>query len=49
LSEASVLNQKQHFVDRFGDLNGTALHFFDASTHPLGLAELAIEVPTGRR
>ncbi|MFF7106719.1 DUF4917 family protein [Pseudomonas sichuanensis] len=49
LSEASVLNQKQHFVERFGDLPGTALHFFDASTHPLGLAELAIEVPTGRR
>ncbi|WP_153788782.1 DUF4917 family protein [Pseudomonas sp. EMN2] len=49
LSEASVLNQKQHFIERFGDLAGTALHFFDASTHPLGLGELAIEVPTGRR
>ena len=48
LNEASVINQKQHFVERFGDLAETALHFFDASTHPLGLAKLAIEVPTGR-
>lgn len=48
LSEASVINQKQHFVDRFGDLEGTALHFFDASTHPLGTAQLAIEVPGAR-
>jgi hypothetical protein len=38
LSEASVINQKQHFVDRFADLAGTTLHFFDASTHPLGQA-----------
>ena len=45
LSEASVINQKQHFVDRFGDMPGTVLHFFDASTHPLGQAELAIEAP----
>jgi hypothetical protein len=45
LSEASVVNQKQHFVDRFGDLAGTALHFFDAGTHPLGLAEYAIKMP----
>ncbi|WAB99085.1 DUF4917 family protein [Pseudomonas putida] len=49
LSEASVINQKQHFVERFGDLAGTALHFFDAGTHPLGAAALAIEVPTVRR
>ncbi len=48
LGEASVLNQKRHFNERFGDLPGTALHFFDASTHPLGLAELAIEVPVTR-
>lgn len=45
LSEASIINQKQHFTDRFGDLNPVSLHFFDASTHPLGLAELAISVP----
>jgi hypothetical protein len=49
LGEASVINQKQHYIDRFWDLPATALHFFDASTHPLGLAELAIEVPTARR
>ncbi len=49
LSEASVINQKQHFVDRFGDLPATTLHFFDASTHPLGAAALAIEAPAGQR
>lgn len=49
LSEASVINQKQHFVERFGDMTGTALHFFDASTHPLGFEALAIEVPAARR
>ncbi|MBC3485199.1 DUF4917 family protein [Pseudomonas sp. SWRI50] len=49
LGEASVINQKQHFIDRFGDLPATALHFFDASTHPLGLADLAIDVPAARR
>jgi len=49
LGEASVLNQKRHFVERFGDLAGTALHFFDAGTHPLGAVALAIEVPTVRR
>ncbi len=49
LSEASVINQKQHYIDRFGDLTGTQVHFFDASTHPLGLADLAIELPAARR
>jgi len=49
LGEASVMNQKRHFVERFGDLAGTALHFFDAGTHPLGAVALAIEVPTVRR
>ncbi|MNH30456.1 hypothetical protein D3C81_1892190 [compost metagenome] len=49
LSEASVINQKQHFVDRFGDMPGTVLHFFDASTHPLGQAALAIEAPLTHR
>ncbi|MHA7113948.1 DUF4917 family protein [Pseudomonas promysalinigenes] len=43
LSEASVLNQKQHFVDRFGNMPGTRLYFFDATTHPLGMEGLAIE------
>ncbi|CAK17017.1 DUF4917 family protein [Pseudomonas entomophila] len=45
LSDASIINQKQHFIDRFADLDDVSLHFFDASTHPLGLAELAISVP----
>ncbi|HGY9624632.1 DUF4917 family protein [Pseudomonas juntendi] len=48
LSEASVINQKQHFVQRFADMPETALHFFDASSHPLGSSELAIEVPVER-
>lgn len=48
LNEASIINQKQHFIDRFADLAGTSLHFFDASSHPLGLAELAIAVPPER-
>ncbi|MDR2307625.1 MAG: DUF4917 family protein [Paucimonas sp.] len=45
LSEASILNQKQHYAQRFADLERTSLHFFDAASHPLGQAELAIEVP----
>ncbi|MGE8322831.1 MAG: DUF4917 family protein, partial [Pseudomonas sp.] len=49
LSEASVINQKQHFVDRFGDMPETELHFFDASSHPLGQEILAIDVPLTRR
>ncbi|MNG78929.1 hypothetical protein D3C79_375300 [compost metagenome] len=49
LNEAAVINQKQHFIERFADLPGVALHFFDASSHPLGLAELAIDVPPARR
>lgn len=49
LSEASVINQKQHFVERFGDMTETTLHFFDASTHPLGAADLAIQVPEAYR
>ncbi|BBH47818.1 DUF4917 family protein [Pseudomonas sp. KU43P] len=49
LGEASVLNQKRHFVERFADLKATELHFFDASSHPLGQAELAVEVPQRRR
>lgn len=49
LSEASVINQKQHFVDRFGGMPGTELHFFDASSHPLGQEILAIDVPLTRR
>ncbi|MCO7566316.1 DUF4917 family protein [Pseudomonas sp. S 311-6] len=45
LSEASVINQKQHFAQRFADTPQIALHFFDASSHPLGNPALAIAVP----
>lgn len=45
LNEASIINQKQHFIHRFADFGDTPLHFFDASTHPLGAPEQAIEVP----
>ncbi|MBA1322473.1 DUF4917 family protein [Pseudomonas plecoglossicida] len=45
LSEASIINQKQHFLQRFGDMHETSLHFFDASSHPLGAPDLAVEVP----
>jgi len=48
LSEASILNQKQHFAQRFADMPETTVHFFDASTHPLGSSELAIAVPAER-
>lgn len=45
LNEASVINQKQHFIHRFAESPGIALHFFDASSHPLGAPGLALEVP----
>lgn len=45
LNEASIINQKQHFSNRFADLAGVSLHFFDATSHPLGAAELALPVP----
>ncbi|WP_312936086.1 DUF4917 family protein [Pseudomonas sp.] len=45
LGEASVLNQQRHFSERLGDLPGTALAFFDASSHPLAAPELAITPP----
>jgi hypothetical protein len=48
LGEASVLNQKRHFVERFADLAATELHFFDASSHPLGMLATAIDVASGR-
>ncbi len=45
LSEASIINQKQHFMQRFADLPGTPVHFFDAASHPLGNPALAVAVP----
>ena len=49
LSEASVLHQQQHYLDRFADLDGTALHFFDASTHPLGQVAQTVALAHTRR
>lgn len=48
LGEASVINQKRHFVERFAGLPATELRFFDASTHPLGMLAMAIDVTRGR-
>lgn len=45
LSEASILNQKQHFAERLGTMPGTSVHFFDATSHPLGHPGLAIAAP----
>lgn len=49
LGEASVLNQQRHFGERLGDLPGTALDLFDASSHPLAAPTLAIEPPKSLR
>lgn len=48
LGEASVINQKRHFVERFADLTATELHFFDSSSHPLGLVAVTIDTAKGR-
>ncbi|MFQ6574419.1 DUF4917 family protein [Pseudomonas sp. UM16] len=45
LSEASIISQKQHYTQRFADAANIALHFFDASSHPLGLCDLEVPVP----
>lgn len=45
LGEASVLNQQRHFTERLGNLPGTTLAFFDASSHPLAEPALAITPP----
>ncbi|MGE7993420.1 DUF4917 family protein [Pseudomonas sp. NPDC089554] len=47
LSEASIINQKQHFIDRFAEDKRISLHFFDASSHPLVDPTLAVAVPSG--
>ena len=49
LSEASIISQKQHYTQRFADAPELALHFFDASSHPLGAADLEIPVPVTTR
>ncbi|MGH8465876.1 MAG: DUF4917 family protein, partial [Pseudomonas sp.] len=45
LSEASNISQKQHFAQRFADTPDIPLYFFDASSHPLGAADLEVPVP----
>lgn len=47
LSDASIINQKQHFFDRFAGDKRISLHFFDASSHPLGDPALALALPPG--
>jgi len=45
LNEASIISQKQHYARIFGESPEIALHFFDASTHPLGAAGLNVPAP----
>lgn len=45
VSEAAIISQKQHFAATFEETPEIALHFFDASSHPLGHAELAVPAP----
>ncbi|MBA1203453.1 DUF4917 family protein [Pseudomonas capeferrum] len=47
LGEASVISQKRRYVELFADTQDIPLHFFDASSHPLGRADLGIAVPAG--
>jgi len=45
LSDAAIVSQKQHYARIFEETPGIALHFFDASSHPLGRAELNVPAP----
>lgn len=45
LNEASIISQKQHYARIFGESPDITLHFFDASTHPLGAAGLNVPAP----
>ncbi|MCY1461329.1 hypothetical protein D9M71_789740 [compost metagenome] len=45
LSDASIISQKQHYVQRFADMPDLPLYFFDAYSHPLGTPGLEIPVP----
>jgi len=47
LGEASIISQKQHYLQLFSEMPDIALHFFDASTHPLGHPGRGIAVPAG--
>lgn len=39
VSDAAIVSQKQHYARVFEDCPELALHFFDATTHPLGALE----------
>ena len=43
LSDAWIISQKRHYQTLFRD-SGTALEYFDATSHPLGLPELNVPV-----
>lgn len=45
LSEAAIVSQKQHYAAIFEETPEIAVHFFDASTHPLGRPELNVPAP----
>lgn len=45
LGEASIISQKQRYLEVFSEMPGVPLHFFDASTHPLGGVGREIAVP----
>lgn len=47
LGDTSVISQKRRYAELLGDAVDEALHFFDASSHPLGRTDLAIAVPPG--
>ncbi|CAG8866697.1 hypothetical protein PS627_02058 [Pseudomonas fluorescens] len=45
LGEASIISQKQRYVEAFREAPELPLYFFDASTHPLGDSGWQISVP----
>lgn len=45
VNEAATISQKQHFARIFEETPDIVLHFFDATTHPLGRAELNVPAP----
>lgn len=45
VSEAAIISQKQHFTRIFAETPEISLHFFDASSHPLGRADLNVPAP----
>lgn len=45
LGDAAIVSQKQHYARIFEETPEITLYFFDASTHPLGRAELNVPAP----